>query len=113
MRTVVADRADSPEESDHLYLMTASQFLDGLVKIGRSQCPAERACQLQNGMPYHMCVRVVFNGVGPREREVHTALRCFRVENTPGTEWYQLSLDAAYRAIGKVLFEPDLECKME
>ena len=108
MRTAVADHTDNQEESDHLYLMTASQFLDGLVKVGRSQHPAERACQLQTGMPYHMCVRVIFNGMGHRERDVHEALRAFRIENTPGVEWYQLSLDAAYRAIGKVLFEPDM-----
>ena len=50
MRTAVADHTDNQEESDHLYLMTASQFLDGLVKVGRSQHPAERACQLQTGI---------------------------------------------------------------
>ena len=44
-----------PEEADddldpHLYLFTASCFLEGLVKIGRSHRVFERACQLQESM---------------------------------------------------------------
>ena len=45
-----------PEETDdldpHLYLFSASCFLEGLVKIGRSHRVLKRACQVQDGMPF-------------------------------------------------------------
>ena len=57
-------------ETDHLYLMAASDGLPGLVKIGRSQRPVERACQLQEGMPFHMVIHCIFYGRGDQERLV-------------------------------------------
>ena len=70
---------DDASENDHLYLMEASDFLHGMVKIGRSHDPGERAC----------------------------ALRPFRVDGSPGVEWYKLSLKEAYRAIGAILFDEE------
>ena len=103
MRTCV-DVEDS-SDADHLYLMSASACLTDIVKIGRSRSPTDRACQLQEGMPFHMIVHCIFHGMGNREKDVHTALAAFRVNNTPGTEWYKLSAHQAYNAIGNVLFD--------
>ena len=50
MRTCYDIEASS-EDDHHLYVMSASDgYLPGIVKIGRSKNPAERACQLQEQM---------------------------------------------------------------
>ena len=74
-----------PEEADddldpHLYLFTASSFLEGLVKIGRSHRVLERACQVQDGMLFFLQVCSIWPYAGGREGEIHEKLRPFRVE---------------------------------
>ena len=96
---------DDDSENDHLYLMEASAFLHGMVKIGRSHDPGKRACALHEGMPFHMKIVCVYESKGHREKDVHNALRPFRVDGSPGVEWYKLSVAEAYRAIGAILFE--------
>ena len=51
-----------------------------------------------------MIVHCIFHGMGNREKDVHIALAAFRVNNTPGIEWYKFSARQAYNAIGNVLF---------
>ena len=73
-----------PEDTDdldpHLYLFSASCFLEGLVKIGRSHRVLERACQMQESMPFFMQVFCIWPHAGGREGEIHEKLRPFRVE---------------------------------
>lgn len=106
MRSVLELEEEETEADPHLYLLTPSAFLTGLVKIGRTHKPFQRACQLQDGMPFHLRVECVWPFAGAKENEVHEALRAFRVEASPGTEWFRLDVEAAHRAIGKILFEP-------
>ena len=99
-----------PEEADddldpHLYLFTASSFLEGLVKIGRSHRILERACQVQDGMPFFLQVCSIWPYAGGKEGEIHEKLRPFRVEGGAGMEWYRLSVHSANAAIGNILFE--------
>ena len=50
-------------DSDHLYVMTASGgMLPDLVKVGRSKNPCQRALELQESQPYHICSPVAFAG---------------------------------------------------
>ena len=98
---------DDASENDHLYLMEASDFLHGMVKIGRSHDAGERACALHQGMPFHMKIICVYESKGHREKDVHNALRPFRIDGSPGVEWYKLSLKEAYRAIGAILFDEE------
>ena len=52
-------------EGDHLYVMGASGgMLPGLVKVGRSKTPSQRALELQESQPYHMIIHTVFWGRG-------------------------------------------------
>ena len=98
-----------PEETDdldpHLYLFSASCFLEGLVKIGRSHRVLERACQMQESMPFFIKVLCIWPHAGGREGDIHEKLRPFRVEGGAGTEWYKLSVHSAIAAIGNILFE--------
>ena len=105
MRTVM--EVEESTDQDHLYLMVASQFLENMVKIGRSHHPQERACALQSAMPFHLKVVLVYYGCGYREHEIHEALKEFRVEGVPGKEWFRLDVPTAYQEIGKVLFAPE------
>ena len=106
MRTTCDIEANS-SETDHLYIMSASgSFLPGLVKIGRSKNPAERACQLQEQMPFHIEIDCIYYGMGDKEKAVHEALDVFRVKSAPGHEWFELSKKQACEAIARVVY-PD------
>ena len=97
----------SSEDDHHLYVMSASDgYLPGLVKIGRSESPAERACQLQEQMPFHIKIDCIYYGMGDREKAVHEALDIFRVKTAPGQEWFELSKKQACEAIARVVY-PD------
>ena len=60
MKSVLEIEEDETEADPHLYLLTASDFLTGLVKIGRSHKPFERALQLSDGLPFHFKVFSIF-----------------------------------------------------
>ncbi len=105
MRTCCDIEASSSEDDHHLYVMSASDgYLPGLVKIGRSKNPAERACQLQEQMPFHIEIDCIYYGKGDHEKAVHEALEVFRVRSAPGKEWFELSKRQACEAIARVLF---------
>ena len=76
---------ETTSDTDHLYVMSASNsLLPGLVKIGRSKNPLQRAIDLQDGQPYHIIIHAVFWGAGSREKEVHKQLRISNIETLPG-----------------------------
>ena len=106
MKSVLEIEDDETEADPHLYLLTASDFLTGLVKIGRSHKPFERALQLSDGLPFHLNMFSIFPFAGAREQEIHEQLRPFRVEGASSREWFRLSVQSANAAIGNILFEP-------
>ena len=51
----VCTDVETASDADHLYVMSASNsLLPGLVKIGRSKNPLQRAIDLQESQPYHI-----------------------------------------------------------
>ena len=106
MRSCVEIEEDDAEADPHLYLLTASDFLTGLVKIGRSHKPYDRALVLADGMPFHLRVECIYPFAGAKEQEIHEQLRPFRVEGASSREWFRLSVQSANAAIGKILFDP-------
>ena len=68
MKSVLEIEEDETEADPHLYLLTASDFLTGLVKIGRSHKPFERALQLSDGLPFHFKIFSIFHFAGAKEQ---------------------------------------------
>ena len=92
-------------EGDHLYVMSASGgMLHGLIKVGRSKNPCQRALELQESQPYHIEINAVFWGAGSREKIVHGGLSAFRVAGAPGTEWFEIPISNVCVAISRMLF---------
>ena len=93
-------------DADHLYLMSAcpGTLLPGLVKIGRSKNPQQRAIDLQESQPYHLVIHAIYWGAGPKERAVHSALSAFRVAGAPGVEWFELPLASAALGVSRIIF---------
>ena len=92
-------------DADHLYVMSASNsLLPGLVNIGRSKSPLQRAFDLQESQPYHIIIHALFWGAGWREKEVHKQLANFQHREAPGTEWFELPVQHVCQAIARVLF---------
>ena len=106
MKSVLEIEEDETEADPHLYLLTASEFLTRLVKIGRSHKPFERALQLADGMPFHLKVLGIVPFAGARGQEIHEQLRAFRVEGASSREWFRLGVQEAKAAIGNILFGP-------
>ena len=105
MKSVLEIEEDETADP-HLYLLTASDFLTGLVKIGRSHKVLDRALTLESGMPFHLRVECVYTFAGAREQEIHEQLRPFRVEGASSREWFRLGVQEANAAIGNILFGP-------
>ena len=111
MKSVLEIEEDETEADPHLYLLTASDFLTGLVKIGRSHKPFERALQLADGMPFHLKVFSIYPFAGAKEQEIHKQLRAFRVEGASSREWFRLGVQEANAAIGNIIFGPRASCE--
>ena len=63
-----------PESSsDTLYIMSIS-LLPGMIKIGRSNNPEERAKQLGTSLPFRLTVERSYSGKGFLERTLHCLL---------------------------------------
>ncbi len=88
--------------AQHLYLMVRSDA-PGLLKIGRSKDPANRAKQLETSQCFHVTVAAVFEGAGDLEPYVHSKLAACRELGGPGTEWFRTSCAAALCAVGEAM----------
>ena len=96
---------ETTSDTDHLYVMSASNsLLPGLVKIGRSKNPLQRAIDLQESQPYHIVIHAIFWGAGWQEKSVHKHLANFQHREAPGTEWFELPVQHVCQAIARVLF---------
>ena len=101
----VCTDVETASDADHLYVMSASNsLLPGLVKIGRSKNPLQRAIDLQESQPYHIKIHALFWGFGWREKDIHKHLAMFRVSDAPGQEWFELPVQNACQSISRVLF---------
>ena len=86
-----------------------SDALPGLVKIGRSHDPQQRASDLHSAMPFYIEIYAVFWGKGTEEKNVHNALRLFKLDRCPGKEWFVLQPKDAIYAVAKALEQSPAE----
>ena len=70
-------------------------MLPGMVKIGRSACPEERAKQLAASHPFRIVVQYSYGEKGFLEKTVHDRLKHRRVEGGLGREWFRLTAEQA------------------
>jgi len=87
-------RAESSEGPDSLYIME-NTLLPGMVKIGRSACPEERAKQLAASHPFRLIVQYSYGEKGYLEKTLHERLKHRRVEGGVGREWFRLTAEQA------------------
>ena len=88
------DEVGPAENRDSLYIMENS-MLPGMVKIGRSACPEERAKQLAASHPFRIVVQYSYGEKGFLEKTVHDRLKHRRVEGGLGREWFRLTAEQA------------------
>jgi hypothetical protein len=79
---------------DALYVMTISK-LPGIVKIGRSKNPKNRAYELAACQPFYVNVDREYQEVGFMEQSIHKKLAPYRVEDGNGREWFNVSVEQA------------------
>ena len=73
---------------DALYIMSISK-LPGILKVGRSKNPKERALQLAASQPFLVNVDRQYDKYGFLELTVHRKLLPCRVEDGTGREWFR------------------------
>ena len=95
-------------QTDDLYLMSIS-LLPGVVKIGRSKCPTQRALQLQESSPFWVFPQVVWVNRGTDEKKVHDALRPYRIEDAPSREYFRLPIKAGADLVEQILYTDSSE----
>jgi len=88
------DTPESTETADSLYIMENS-LLPGIVKIGRSTNPEERAKQLGASHPFRLTVQYSYGGKGFLEKTLHNRLKHRRVDGGNGREWFRISPEQA------------------
>ena len=92
---------------DSLYIMENPR-LPGEVKVGRSQNPEERAKQLSAGHNFRIVVRRSYGEKGFLEKTLHQRLKCRRVQECAGVEWFKVSVDQAEILIRAAILEDEL-----
>ena len=90
--------------ADDLYLMSLS-VLDGIIKIGRSKSPTQRALQLQESSPFWVFPQVIWVNRGSDEKRVHEALRAYRIEDAPSREYFRLPIKAGSDLVEQTLYD--------
>ncbi len=83
-----------PRSDDSLYVMSNSK-LQGIVKIGRSKNPKNRAYEMASSQPFFVNVDREYPEVGFLESTIHKKLAPYRVEDGAGREWFNISVAQA------------------
>ena len=96
---------------DSLYVMSISK-LRGIVKVGRSKNPNERAFQLALSHPFLVNVDHQYPGYGFLELVIHRKLLPYRVEDGSGREWFNATGSVADTIIKGVIAEYELSQDM-
>jgi hypothetical protein len=85
----------------HLYI--ASHEADpGILKVGRSNCPHDRARQLESGSPFRISIVTIVHDAGEHEAAVHRHLAHSRVGG-PSQEWFRTDVMCVLEAIAAVM----------
>jgi hypothetical protein len=92
---------------DALYIMENPR-IPGEVKVGRSQSPEERAKQLSAGNNFRLVVRRSYGEKGFLEKTIHQKLKCRRVEEGAGIEWFKVSVEQADLLITAAILEDEI-----
>ena len=95
-------------QTDDLYLMSIS-LLPGVVKIGRSKCPTQRALQLQESSPFWVFPQFVWANRGTDEKKVHDALRPYRIEDAPSRKYFRLPIKSGADLVEQILYTDSSE----
>ena len=90
-------------QTDDLYLMSIS-LLPGVIKLGMSKCPTQRALQLQESSPFWVFPQVFWVDRGSDEKSVHCALRPYRIEDAPSREYFRLPIKSGTDLVEQVLY---------
>ncbi len=91
---VAEESLETPSQSDSLYIMENS-LIPGIVKIGRSMNPQERAKQLAASHPFKIVVQYSYGDKGFLEKTLHDQLKHRRVEGASGKEWFRITAQQA------------------
>ena len=102
---------EAPEVlGDYLYVMR-NPSIPGIVKIGRTICPATRARQLSVPQPFELIVCHCFTGWGHLEKTIHANLKLAQIHGGRGREWFQLEAWQADILINAAIVEFDLHLR--
>ena len=93
--------------TDALCVMSISK-LPGIVKVGRSANPIQRAFQLAQAQPFLVNVDRQYEGYGFLELVIHRKLLPYRVEDGSGREWFHATANQADAIIKGGIVEYDL-----
>ena len=95
---------------DYLYVMR-NPSIPGIVKIGRTICPATRARQLSVSQPFELVVCHCYTGWGHLEKTIHANLKLAQVHGGRGREWFRLEAWQADILINAAIVEFDLHLR--
>ena len=102
---------ETPEiHGDYLYVMR-NPSIPGIVKIGRTICPANRARQLSASQPFELVVCHCYTGWGHLEKTIHANLKLAQVHGGRGREWFRLEAWQADILINAAIVEFDLHLR--
>ena len=111
-RSNLQEIIEASGSTDDLYLMSLS-LLHGVVKVGRSKSPTQRALQLQESGPFWIFPEVIWINRGQHEKLVHDALRAYRIEDAPSREYFRLPIKTASDLVEQVLYDPTIKKAQE
>ena len=101
------DTKEGMDTDDALYVMSISK-LPGILKVGRSKNPRERAFQLAASQPFLVNVDHQYDKYGFLELTVHRKLLPYRVEDGTGREWFRANASLVDAIIKGAIAEYEL-----
>ena len=94
-------------QTDTLYVMRNS-LIPGMVKIGKSHNPEDRARDLARSHPFEMVICSTYERWGFIEKKIHDKLRHRNVIGGTGREWFHVTPEQADRLIANVIVEQEI-----
>ena len=104
--------SDLLQTTDSLYVMRNS-MLTGMVKIGRSHSPEDRARDLAAAHPFEIIVCSSYGKWGGLEKKIHYKLKHRRVDGGRGREWFNVTPEQAAILISAVIMEHEIMASIE
>ena len=101
------DTKEGVDTDDALYVMSISK-LQGILKVGRSKNPRERAFQLAASQPFLVNLDHQYDKYGFLELTVHRKLLPYRVEDGTGREWFHAHVSLVDTIIKGAIAEYEL-----